>query len=379
MMDKNQASKLRRGHPDYALIVCTLVILAIGVIMIYSSSNYYELQYSKNSQNLLNDTVRWVAVGLAVFIAASSIKYTIYKKWNYAPVYAFFIITAIMLVSLFFLPAVRDVHRWIVVGGFQFQPSEFAKLSLVMALAAYSERYVPWSRSFWERVVHFFVLIGVIGLVAMLIYFEPNKSTAFVFVAIGFLLLFVDGVSVVGLIAVGASGVLLAYAQMLATGELRRINTFLGKDTNVQEAGWQIWQSLIAFGLGGVTGVGLGNGTQNKLYIPEVFNDFILANVGEELGFVGVVLLLLLYVVVIYRCFKIAMNAPDRFSALISAGVAIMLAVHVVLNYMVTTEIVPTTGVTLPLISYGGTSTVVFLGALGLVVGISKYRKVDIS
>ncbi len=376
-MEKKQAPELRRKHPDYVLVVCTLLVVAIGVIMIYSSSNYYELQYSKNSQNLLYDTIRWVAVGFAVFFVAAGIKFTIYKKWNYAPIWLFFGTTVLMLVALFFLPSVRGVHRWIVVGGFQFQPSEFAKLALVMALAAYLERYVPWSRSFGERAVHFFVLIAAIGFVAGIIYFEPNKSTAFVIAAIGFILLFVDGVSVIGLIGVGVSGILLAYAQMLASGELRRINTFLGKNSDVQEAGWQIWQSLIAFGIGGVTGVGLGNGTQNKLYIPEVFNDFILANIGEELGFTGVVLLLMLYIIMIYRCFKIAMSAPDRFSALLSAGVAIMLSVHVLLNYMVTTEIVPTTGVTLPLISYGGTSTVVFLGALGLVVGVSRYQKVE--
>lgn len=375
-MDKRgNQSDLRRSSPDFILIVCTVLLVAIGIVMIYSSSNYHELQYSKNSQKLLNDTYRWVAIGSVIFVLASLIKYTAYKKFRYMPVWIFFGLTTFMLIYVFTQPAIRDVHRWIVVGGLQFQPSEFVKLSTIFVLAAYLEKYNPWDRVISQKFAHFFLLTAAIVCVAMLIYIEPNKSTAVVVGAIAFGILFVDGLNVFLLVGVSALGIAGMVAHTLLSKETLRLQVFLGNNADVQEAAWQINQSLIAFGAGGITGVGLGNGTQNKLYLSEGANDFILGNIGEEFGFIGVVGLLILYIILIYRCFLIAMKAPDRFSALISAGVGIMLTVHVLLNYMVTTAMLPTTGVTLPLVSYGGTSTIVFLGALGVVCNISCYRQ----
>lgn len=367
-------ARLRKGRPDYILIACTFLILAFGIVMIYSSSNYSQLQYTKNGQKLLNDTYVWAAAGTFVFVVAYSIRYSFYRRWNYLLPWVFLAVTFFLLVLVLFLPSVRGVHRWIPVFGYQFQPSELAKLAVIISLAAYVEKYQPWAGDWLRGLVHLGLLFVSLLLISGLIFLEPNKSTAFVVLIIGVIVLAVSGAKLLVLIPATGMVTVAGYFYIVMTGQARRFAVHFGELTDFSDAAWQINQSLFAFGLGGVLGVGLGGGTQNKLYLPEVVNDFILGNIGEELGFLGVVTLLLVYLVVIYRCFKIAMNAPDTFSALIATGVAVMLAVHVLLNYMVTTQIIPTTGITLPLVSYGGTSTVVFLGALGLVAGISTYK-----
>lgn len=365
----------RRKYPDFVLILCTFLLLAFGIVMIYSSSNYLELQYSKNSQKLLDDTWKWATLGTFVFLFALSFKYTWLKKRNYILVWLFSALIVSMLVLVLFLPPIRNVHRWILIAGFQFQPSEFAKFAMILWIAARCEKTNPWGRGMHRGVRNFVILIAFISGIAFLVFIEPNKSTGIVIGMIGLILIMLDGASIwaTGLF----SGFMMAvvYLFLVVTGQTQRLGVFTGKVTEVREAAWQINQSLYAFGLGGVFGVGLGNGTQNKLWLPEVVNDFILGNVGEEFGFVGVVILLTVYLVLIYRCFKIAMLAPDRFSAVICAGVGTLLAVHVLLNYAITTNVIPTTGITLPLISYGGTSTMVFMGALGMVAGISMYAE----
>ncbi len=379
-VDDKKRVKLKRKHPDYYLLVCALLILAFGVIMIYSSSTYKELQYSSDRHKLLYDTLRWDAIGAVVLVAAMLIRYDLYKKWNYLLVWSFYIITTFALILVMFTPLNRGVHRWITFGNYQFQPSELAKLSMIMALAAYLDRYLPWKRKWKPMLVHFGVLFALIALPSLLIYIEPNKSAAIVVAAIAFTVLFVDGANVFLVGGTGLIGLGLAYLQIKSAGDYaqRRLDIHMETADRMDDA-WQISQSLIAFGLGGIRGVGLGNGTQNKLWLPDIWNDFILGNVAEELGLLGTAGLLLLYLFLIYRCIKVAMNAPDRFASLVVSGITVMLSIHIFLNYAVTTKLVPTTGITLPLVSYGGTSTVVFMGCIGLVLGISMFEKQEVT
>ncbi|MDO4753704.1 MAG: FtsW/RodA/SpoVE family cell cycle protein [Bacillota bacterium] len=375
MEDRRNKRVERKKYPDFVLILCTFVILAFGIVMIYSSSNYLELQYSKNSQKLLDDTWKWVTVGTFIFFVALFFKYTWFKKKNYLLVWLFGALIVSLLVLVLFLPPVRNVHRWIVVAGFQFQPSEFAKVALILGIAAWCERTNAWRKGYKQHFKNFIMVLLGIATVAGLVFIEPNKSTGIVIGMIGMILIFLDGASAIFVGGFGALMMSLVYLYLKMTRQMERIAVYAGDITDIQDAAWQINQSLYAFGLGGVFGAGLGNGTQNKLWLPEVVNDFILGNVGEEFGFIGVVLLLTLYLILIYRCFRIAMLAPDRFSALVCAGVGILITVHVLLNYAITTNIIPTTGITLPLVSYGGTSTMVFMGSLGLVAGISMYAE----
>lgn len=375
-MEKQTSKRaVRKKYPDPVLILCTFLLLAFGIIMIYSSSNYLELQYSKNSQKLLDDTWKWATLGTFVFLLALSFKYTWLKKRNYLLVWSFVALIVFLLILVLFLPPIRDVHRWILIAGFQFQPSEFAKFALILGIAAWCEKNNPWRRGARRGVRNFVMLILFISTVAFLVFIEPNKSTGIVIGMIGLILIMLDGASVWATGLFSGFMIVLVYLFLVVTQQTQRLGVFFGKVTEMKEAAWQINQSLYAFGLGGVFGVGLGNGTQNKLWLPEVVNDFILGNVGEEFGFVGVVALLTVYLILIYRCFKIAMLAPDRFSAVICAGIGTLLAVHVLLNYAITTNVIPTTGITLPLISYGGTSTMVFMGSLGMVAGISMYAE----
>ena len=366
---------VRKKYPDFVLILCTFLLLGFGIVMIYSSSNYLELQYSKNSQKLLDDTWKWAALGTFVFLLALGFKYTWLKKRSYLLVWLFNALIVSMLILVLFLPPIRNVHRWIVIAGFQFQPSEFAKFALILGIAAWCEKTKPWRRGVHWAIRNFVILIVYIVGVSALVFIEPNKSTGIVIGMIGLILIVLDGASIWATGLFSGFMMTMVYLFLVVTGQTQRLGVYLGKVTEMKEAAWQINQSLYAFGLGGVFGVGLGNGTQNKLWLPEVVNDFILGNVGEEFGFVGVVALLIVYLVLIYRCFKIAMLAPDRFSAVICAGIGTLLAVHVLLNYAITTNVIPTTGITLPLISYGGTSTMVFMGALGVVAGISMYAE----
>lgn len=376
--EQRKKKVLRRKQPDYILIACTFLILAFGIVMIYSSSNYYNLQHGRTIQGTLNDTYLWAFIGTFAFVTASLIRYTFYKKMRYFPVVLFFTLTLAGLVWVFFSDSVRGVNRWIFIGDYQLQPSEFAKLAVVMMIAAYVDKFKPWMGDWTRGLVHLGALFFVILFISGLIFLEPNKSTAFVVMMIGVLLLVISGARMLIVLPATALVTGAGYFYIVATGQAVRLAVHFGDVVDYSAEGWQIYQSLIAFGLGGVLGAGLGNGTQNKLYLPEGFNDFILGNIAEELGFVGVVFLLLLYLVVIYRCFKIAMNAPDTFSSLLVSGIAIMLSIHVLLNYMVTTRMIPTTGITLPLVSYGGTSMVVFMGALGMVNGISTYAEDEV-
>ncbi len=372
--------RLKRTHPDYVLLACTLVLLVFGVVMIYSSSNYNQLQFSSDRHKLLYDTLRWDAIGLAVLFVSTIIPYYWYKKWKHLFVWIFYAIVVTLLIVIMFQPASRGVHRWFNVGNYQFQPSELMKLAIILVLAAYLESVTPWGRKIGPMIVNFLILIVlVIGLPVFLIYIEPNKSTAFVVTAIGFTMLFLDGANIFLLGASASAAIGIVYAKIKSSNDyaLERLVVHSDK-TNVMDEAWQIRQSLIAFGLGGIRGVGIGNGIQNKMYLPEVSNDFILGNIAEELGLIGTASLLLLYLVVLYRCIKIAMGAPDRFSSLVVSGITVMLSIHIFLNYGVTTDLLPTTGITLPLVSYGGTSTVVFMACIGLVLGISMFQKVEV-
>lgn len=375
MESRIKTSARTRKYPDFALVLCTFLLLAFGIIMIYSSSNYLELYQSKNSQKLLEDTWKWVIVGTFAFVSALLFPYTLFKKKNYFLIWVFLAFIVGLLVLVLFLPSIRRVHRWIVIGGFQFQPSEFSKIAIILAIAAWCEKFNLWKNGFRQHIKNLFFMYGAIGLIAGLVFIEPNKSAGLVIGAIGLLLIVIDGASVLISAGFGVSMLSLVFLYLKITDQTQRLGVFSGEISDLRDAAWQINQSLYAFGLGGVFGVGLGNGTQNKLWLPEVVNDFILGNVGEEFGFIGVVALLTVYLILIYRCFRIAMTAPDRFSALVSTGVGVMLSVHVLLNFAITTNVIPTTGITLPLVSYGGTSTLVFMGSLGMVAGISMYTE----
>ena len=262
---------------------------------------------------------------------------------------------------------------WIGVGGATIRPGELAKPAGILFVAAWLSHPRHSIRSFVRGVLPPLLVAGVAGV---LIAMQPSTTTAATLIIIVFGMMFIAGMSwaYVG----GAFGLAIAaFAALIVTDDSgyrrKRILSFTDPFADPQGTGYQVVQSLLALGSGGLTGVGLGKSMQKTLYLPEPQNDFILAIIGEELGFIGLLILLIVYLLLIWRCIHIALNAPDMFGTLLASGITIMLGVQVVLNVMIVTSLMPPTGISLPFVSWGGNSLLVFMGSMGVMLNISRH------
>lgn len=366
----------KRYRVDTILLVATIMLVLIGIIMVYSASSYYALENFHDRNKFLSKSIMWAIFGGLAMTITSIIKYRIYYKQiaRIALVIGF-----LMLIYAILQPeTIRGVKRWIYLPmGIAIQPSEFVKGILIIFTAYYLEAYNPLGKGFGGQVVHFGVILLISSLMGGLIFIAPNKSAGLIAIMVPMSMLFVYGFNILLLGATGGIGGFIMLK--LAGGDeysARRLTSFLDPFQDKANKGWQVIQSMYALSLGGVHGVGIGNSMQNKLYIPDVQNDFILGPIGEEFGLIATAGLLLIYVIIIYRCICIAMTAPDIFSSMISVGVGALIFIHVALNYAVSMSLFPVTGVTLPLVSYGGSSSLVFLTLIGVVLNISRYRSV---
>ena len=248
-------------------------------------------------------------------------------------------------------------------------PAEIAKVGLIL-FYAYS---LDKNHKRLNELSVLIVYVSIIVLSGFLIMKQPNMSTAVIVTGIQCIMLFVAGLywRYTGTVLVGGTAIAWFLVKS-ADYRMSRWTAFIDPFKDPSDDSYQVVQSLYALGSGGIGGVGLGMSTQNKLYIPEPQNDFILATIGEELGFIGTVILLVFFLILIYRCVKIAMNAPDTFSFFLATGITAMLTLQVLMNYAVATSSMPATGISLPFISYGGTSVVILLGSIGIMLNISK-------
>ncbi|MDO4799490.1 MAG: putative peptidoglycan glycosyltransferase FtsW [Bacillota bacterium] len=357
---------------DYPLLIATLMLLAVGLVMISSASSYSALELFDNRNKFFEQTIMWHTIGLVGMYVVSRISYKVFQRFSFV---ILLVCIAILIYPLFAGSEIRETRRWFDLFGFQIQPSEFAKAGLILYISAYLARKDRNPKTLVDKVKYYLIVSIPIAIIVGLIFLQPNKSTAAVTAALSGAILFIGGApiwylgSIIG--AGGAAFFILSFSQEYSR---ERLTAYQNQNADPTGGEYQVMQSLIALGLGRVWGVGLGNSLQNKLYVPDPHNDFILAPTGEEFGMIGTVGILILYSVLIYRCIKIAFDAPDRFSAMVAGGVAALMTIHVVLNYAVVTYLVPTTGVTLPLISYGGSSTIVFMGLLGIVQNIARHR-----
>lgn len=358
---------MKNSKMDYTLFVVTLILVSFGILMVFSSSYYYAIDKMQDKTHFFFNDLKWVALGVFAMIVASMVPYKIYRK----VAIPLFLLSLFLLVYVLFKGVViNNAQRWIYIAGQGFMPAEIAKIGAITYFAFMLE--LNYKQINKPRVL--IIYIGIIILMVFLIMEQPNMSTAVILGGILAIMLFVAGIwwrytlSIIGLGALGAWMLI-----MKASYRLSRWTAFMDPFKYKNDESWQVIQSLYALGTGGIYGVGVGMSTQNKLYIPEPQNDFILATVGEELGLLGTVGLLCLFLILIYRCIKIAMNAPDVFSTLMATGISAMFGLQILMNYAVATSSMPATGVTLPFISYGGTSIVIMLGAVGILLNISKY------
>jgi cell division protein FtsW len=352
---------------DYTLFIVTMMLIAFGLLMVFSSSYYYAIEMGKDKMFFFNSELKWSIVGLVAMFIASVFNYK-----NYKPLaIPFFAVNVMMLVWVLVKGVTKNnAQRWIAIGTQTFQPVEFTKIAIILLVAFLLEKnYLKINQ---PKVLG--VYLGIAGINAYLIMEQPNMSSAMIVVGIVAIMLFVAGLKWFYVFGVGTLGSFLAYF-FIKSADYRyeRWMAFLKPFEAKDDTAWQIIQSLYALGTGGLFGVGLGMSTQNKLYIPEPQNDFILATIGEEFGFIGTVILLALFLILIYRCIKIAINAPDTFSMFVASGITGMLSLQVIMNYAVATSSMPVTGVSLPFISYGGTSIMTLMGCIGIMLNISKY------
>lgn len=352
---------------DFILTLTTLGLVALGVVLIFSATNADPIRQTDAYRQ-----ISWIIIGFVALAVAAAINYQ--KIRNYTiPIY---ILNLILLLSVIIGgQSVRGTRAWIPLGFFRLQPSEFAKVALIITLAAFlAERKGDISR-FRDLALSFFHL----ALPLLLVLAQPDLGTALVFLAIWLGMLLVGGVKIRHYILIILLGILaialIVHFQVLKDYQMKRLLVFLNPDLDPLGAGYNLRQSKIAIGSGQLSGKGLFLGTQTRLnFIPEHHTDFIFSVLGEELGFIGTAAFLILYFILLSRGIRIASTARDLFGALLAVGIVSMLLFQVLVNVGMTIGIMPITGLPLPLASYGGSSMVSSLIAIGLLLSISLRR-----
>ncbi len=368
-MSKKRKRKMKQG--DFILTILVLGLVVFGVIMVFSASYYSSISETGDPYGYLKDDIKWAVFGAFVMLAAALVDYRIYSRL--APV---LLTVSIVLLVLLFTPlgVTRNyATRWIGVGNFTIMPGEVAKICAIIFVAWFLSRDPKKIRSFTRGILPLLLLCG---LYFALIINQPNLSTAITVCAIIIGMMFVAGLNIFYLISVGILGATGIFGMILIDKEgywMKRITGFIDPFQDPLGSGWQVIQSLLALGSGGLFGVGLGKSIQKTLYLPEPQNDFIFSIIGEELGFIGCLILIFCYIVLIWRGFHIALNAPDLFGTLLASGITIMLSVQVILNIAVVTSSMPPTGITLPFVSYGGNALMLFMGSYGILLNISRH------
>ncbi|MBW1996592.1 MAG: putative lipid II flippase FtsW [Deltaproteobacteria bacterium] len=362
--------KADRGY-DYILLVPTLVLMVVGLVAIYSASSFLAQHRWGDSYFYLKRQGMFCLLGLGLMIVAKNIPTAVYRKMTY-PVLLLSMALLMLLLIPGISPKVGGSSRWLKFGGFSFQPSEFAKLSLSIYIAYSMAKKGPqmgaFSRGFLPHLL-------VSGTFMTLILLQPDLGTSVIIGCWVLVLLFVGGVNLLQLFLT-----LILFAPIVfwltwqADYRWKRWSAFLNPWEDPDGLGFQIVHSFLAFGSGGLLGVGLGNSKQKLFYLPEPHTDFILAILGEELGLVGLSVVITLFGVLIVRGIKIALNAHEIYDTYLAAAISMMMGLQVLVNMGVVLGLLPTKGLTLPLISYGGSSLVITLFGIGILLKISSAR-----
>ncbi|MEP6912374.1 MAG: putative lipid II flippase FtsW [bacterium] len=359
----------KKLYPDKWLFAATIGLALFGVVMVYSASAVIAQRENGNQFYYVIKQGIWTGIGLVVMLAAMQFDYVRLKDRRI--VYGLLLLTTLMLLAVFAFPSINGARRWIKFSKFSIQPSELAKLSLVIFLAYFLERRAGEMTSFRST---FVPCVVVTGTLAVLIVAEPDLGTAMMLVIVFGVLVYTAGARLrhLGLVAlpalVGLAGLL-----VFVPFRMRRMIMFLDPWADPQGSGFQVVQSLIAIGSGGPNGLGFAQGKQKMLFLPFAHSDFIFAVIGEELGLVGTLTVLLVFALFLWRGIRTSLLAPDRFGMLLSLGLVTGIVVQALFNMSVVLSIVPTKGIPLPFISYGGSSLVPTLAAVGILLNISQH------
>ncbi len=364
---------------DYVFLIIVMVLLAFGSIMVYSASYAYSQNQYGDSYYVITRQAVFVVIGIVLMIIAMLFPPDFYKR--FAPL---IFVVCFFLLCLVPIPGIgsykHGARRWLGLGSIEFQPSEAMKFGLAAMLAWYFDRYqkrITDYKNFW-RASAFGVIFPyfIVGITCFLIVLEKHLSGTIIMFMIGTIIIFAGGAMKRWLFGMfGAGAVLLACVGLFTDYTKRRIDLWFHPEDYPLSGGWQTLQGLYAIGSGGFFGVGIGESRQKHLYVSEPQNDFIFTIVCEELGFIGAIAVIALFMLFIYRGIVIAMRAPDTFSALLVTGIIGKVGLQAILNIAVVTQMLPNTGISLPFFSYGGTSLCILMAEMGVVLSISRYSK----
>ncbi len=368
--EKKKFSLGQAGKIDITFLSLVLILLVVGLIMLFSASYAYARSRYGNSYRFVLRQGILAVLGVGLMLGISKLNCRVLKKFAWLIYVLSLGLLAFLLISEPMMPG-TDVKRWMVIGSVSFQPSELAKFALILFLAAYISSHSSQMKSPVRGVVIPAVLIAVPTL---LVFKEPHLSATIILVAIGLVMLLVGGIRLIYIIAGG--GILAAGAVIvMASGKIGyvadKLESWLDPWATPLGGGYQTIQSLLAVGSGGLFGRGIGQSRQ-KFWVPEPHNDFIFSIVCEELGLIGALAIVLLFCLLVWRGIRIAMHAQDKFSGLLALGLTFQVGLQAALNILVVTNFVPNTGISLPFFSYGGTSLLLLLAEMGIVLSVSR-------
>ncbi|MHA7579873.1 putative lipid II flippase FtsW [Paenibacillus vandeheii] len=398
MKQQTAQTKTKRGTPDFQLLILTLLLVGFGLVMVFSSSSSIAIANKSFNNDALYFTKKqlmWAVIGLVGMFFAMNIRFNKYKKL-YAPFFLF--TTVLLLIVLVSGKVLNGARSWIHIFGFSIQPAEFAKIAIILYLAALITKK---GERFRDLKTGYIPVLVIVGFIAGLIMLQPDFGTCFILVATCGLVIYAGGASmkhIMGSILLVVLGAALAlganalFSSMASSDtvdntttteaaqnyKIGRIQAFLDPLSDTTGGSLNLYRSLVAIGDGGITGSGIGQGTMKLHYLPNAYNDFIFSVIGEELGFVGTALFLLVYLYFIWRGIIVSLRCPDPFGTLVGIGIMGLIAIQAFINIGGVTQTIPVTGVTLPFISYGGTSLFVMMVAMGILLSISRTNNLDV-
>ncbi|MDO9117552.1 MAG: putative lipid II flippase FtsW [Nitrospira sp.] len=362
----------KRVPMDHTLLIVTMVLALVGLVMVFSASAVVAGNRFHDSGYFLKRQLAWLTFGFVLLHVASRVDYVWWKRLS-VPLLGLMALLLVMVLVPSLGVAAKGARRWLRLGPISIQPAEMVKLVAVIYLAAYLTKKEDLITSFSSGLLP---VLFVIGLLSGLVLLEPDLGTVVVIGLVTIGLLFLGGAQVKHLLGLGLCAVPVVLVLVLGSSYRRqRLLTFLAPWKDASNAGFQITQSFLAFGSGGPFGVGLGEGKQKLFFLPEAHTDFVLALVGEELGLVGTGAIILLFALFVVRGFQIAARARMPFGRYLGIGITLLIGGQALVNAAVATGMLPTKGLTLPFVSYGGSSLVISLLAVGILLNISRDRQ----
>ena len=361
----------KKLYPDTWLFAATIGLALFGVVMVYSASAVLAQSENHGSFYYVIKQAIWTSIGLVAMLIAMQVDY--HRLRDRRVVYGLLTLTVFLLLAVFAFPAINGARRWIKFQGFSVQPSEISKLALAIFLAYFLEKRLGEEREFWRT----FIPCGVVtAVLAGLIVVEPDFGTSMMLTVTFVIVIYTAGARLSHLAMAAAPAFVIAAGLLIfVPWRMARLVSFWDPWADPQKSGFQVVQSLIAVGSGGTNGLGFAQGKQKMMFLPFAHSDFIFAVIGEELGLLGTLTVLSAFALFLWRGIRISFMAPDRFGRLLAIGIVTGIVAQALFNMSVVLSMVPTKGIPLPFISYGGSSLVPTLAAVGILLNISQHAR----